>query len=411
MRKVNCREFQSLLDGYIDGELRGDVRQAVLSHARQCPACQRELEDAQALRDALSHLNDDVFVPVSTQAKWRSAIRREAARKKRTVFYRAVSAVAATFVLLAGVTTVFRANGLLDGLSVQAPSAETVHIQPSGQTDAYYNLSQAAGETTRVALLESDGLLADSESEAVQEPAQFAARAAQAGLEEQPEKVAYGALREMYAENFDDTHRAILGLAEEYNAAVVSDALETGAARRAVLAIDVPVEELDAFLTALDFVGEVTYSERHTEDLTERYYDAQGRLDALYAQKAQLDKLVSEAAQAQELEDLNAQTESVYAQIDELTGKINGYDSRVRYARVDVALNEGLPVATAMQDRDGADTQASKGFAASIQELGRFFSDMFVSLAVIAPYAAIVLAALAIVWIIIAVTAKRRRGE
>lgn len=90
-------------------------------------------------------------------------MQRGSRRRKNRVLYRAISAVAAAFVLMAGTTAVFRATGVLDFDGDVAPTSG-VHIATSAPKVEYYDAAprsyaDAADDiaTARHALLEADG--------------------------------------------------------------------------------------------------------------------------------------------------------------------------------------------------------------------------------------------------------------
>lgn len=437
---MNCKEFLQCLDAYLDGELAQPEREAFLRHAQNCSACADALAHAEAVHAALSHLNDDLCVPLPAQAAWRAAVKREAKRRKGRVLTRALSAFAAAFVVLAGTTAVFRATGVLDFDVDNAPAA-SVHIEPSAPRAEYYDEITAAVDEiqpatangavdpaqARHALVEADGAVADggagaqtaapeSEDSAAGVNALIAGDESSAETTQESEEaagkerlLARSATREMRTENFDATHTSIQNLVEEYGGNVVNDAVSgQNGARSAVMAVDVPADELDAFLEALDFVAEVTYRSVSSEDISANYYDAQGRLETLRLEKDRLNQLIAEASDAAALAELDAQLDEVYAQIDTLEGKLRGFDNQLAHARVDIALTEGAHLeATAITgDGDGA---AQQGLTRSLEAIGAFFSDMGVSLAVIAPYAGIAVLLIALVWVGVFLYNRRRR--
>ena len=173
-----------------------------------------------------------------------------------------------------------------------------------------------------------------------------------------------------------------------------------------------PTAELDAFLQALDFVSEVTYRSVNSEDISTNYYDAQGRLETLRLEKDRLNELIATAADSEELQALDAQLQEVYAQIDTLESKLRNFDSQLEYARVDIVLHEGAQLkATAITGGTTTGGSASQGLRRSLESLGAFFHDMGVSLAVIAPYAGIAVAAVlvvALIWAGISFINRRR---
>ena len=62
---MNCKDFLERLDAYLDAEMSQPERQAFLSHAQNCSSCREELRRAEAIRDALAHMNDGLSVPLA----------------------------------------------------------------------------------------------------------------------------------------------------------------------------------------------------------------------------------------------------------------------------------------------------------------------------------------------------------
>ena len=430
---MNCKEFLEHLDAWIDGEVTPAQRQAFLSHAQGCSACRKELRDAEAIRDALSQMNEGLSVPLAAQAAWRNAVKRESHRRRGRVFYRALSAAAAAFVLLAGTTAIFRSTGVLD-LDAPQRAASGVHIATSAPKAEFYDAAPEAYSVAedptvaRYAQLEADGEMIAGDAEdtgASADPGIAPASMPILSAEEQAtvaESAASerlfvrSAVRELHSDTFDATYQSIGDLVEEYNGHVVTDTL-TGqeGARDATIAADVPTAELDAFLQALDFVAEVTYSSVNSEDISDNYYDAQGRLETLRLERDRLNELISTASDSAELQALDSQLKDVYAQIDTLESKLRNFDSQLEYARVDIVLREGAPLAaTAITGGTNTGSAASQGLNRSMEAIGSFFHDMGVSLAVIAPYAGIAVAValvVGLIWLGISRLNRRRRHD
>lgn len=101
---MNCEEFRTMLDAYIDGELSGAEIAALRGHAKDCEACREELEAADMLRETMEHMDDDIVVPLEAQVAWRSAVRAEARKKNMRKWTRMAYAAAAALVLVFGVS-------------------------------------------------------------------------------------------------------------------------------------------------------------------------------------------------------------------------------------------------------------------------------------------------------------------
>lgn len=105
---MTCSEFDRLLDLYLDGELDEAQRSAAEAHAAQCSECADKLKAAVALQGILSHMDDDVSVPLQAQATWRKAVREEAKRRKMKRIYTFAGAVAAVCVLTFGAVSMMQ---------------------------------------------------------------------------------------------------------------------------------------------------------------------------------------------------------------------------------------------------------------------------------------------------------------
>lgn len=127
---MTCSEFDHLLDRYIDGELNEAQREEVRGHAAQCGECSEKLKAAEELRDILSHMDDDISVPLPAQAAWRKAVREEAKRKKMKSLYAAVGAIAAVCVLTLGISTMMQEKPV-EIASVQRVETDGVTEQTS----------------------------------------------------------------------------------------------------------------------------------------------------------------------------------------------------------------------------------------------------------------------------------------
>lgn len=127
---MTCSEFDHLLDRYIDGELNEAQREEVRVHAAQCGECSEKLKAAEELRDILSHMDDDISVPLPAQAAWRKAVREEAKRRKMKSLYAAVGAIAAVCVLTLGISTMMQEKPV-EIASVQRVETDGVTEQTS----------------------------------------------------------------------------------------------------------------------------------------------------------------------------------------------------------------------------------------------------------------------------------------
>ena len=126
-----------LLDDALDDKARADLE----AHAGVCPECAAKLRAAEQLKAILNDALPEADVPLAAQAKWRAAVRAEAAevqKRRKRGLTRTIGSVAAAAVVLVGVGIAI--NGGLTGLNpagrestpdaTSVPKAETVQTEP-----------------------------------------------------------------------------------------------------------------------------------------------------------------------------------------------------------------------------------------------------------------------------------------
>ena len=104
--------------------------------------------------------------------------------------------------------------------------------------------------------------------------------------------------------------------------------------------IRVPANQFQNFLNQAGEVAHLTWCNTNQENITEVYYDTQGRLES---QKIKLERLQELLRKAENMEDIitieSAISETEW-QIENLSGTMRHYDALVDYATVHVDLNE-----------------------------------------------------------------------
>lgn len=168
---MNCSEFEKCLDLFIDGDLDEAQRLEFEAHAVACGECQERLKTAEQLREILSHMDDEISVPLPAQAAWRSAVRAEARRGRMRKIYRACGAIAAVCVLTLGVSAMLTNQSALrsntakvetDGVSEHAALQDEIAIRSvNAQTSDTYVEHRIAVEDLEHARAYLDDVVAE----------------------------------------------------------------------------------------------------------------------------------------------------------------------------------------------------------------------------------------------------------
>ena len=227
---MKCDEFTSALDAYIDGELSADDARAMCEHAKGCAACGDELKRAEFLRDALRNIDADVFVPLEAQAAWRSAVKRERARKKKNTWLRSLTAAAAAAVVLVGSVTLIgnRQNDLntdsgMDGVMLESAA----------------NPADDAQSQETALMIASDGESADI-------------------AENTQDETDYACWKKIHVADLDAACDALEQIASEYDGSVTR---EDGIDRQVTYRVELPGEYLNDFAAAVGGIGDIRDSE------------------------------------------------------------------------------------------------------------------------------------------------------
>ena len=266
---MKCDEFTSALDAYIDGELSPDDARAMCEHAKGCAACGDELKRAEFLRDALRNIDADTFVPLEAQAAWRSAVKRERARKRKNTWIRSLTAVAAAAVVLVGSITLIgnQKNDLnTDGVMLESEAAP-IAVKESADTDLGTENVMMESAPAPVAAEDSvetttSLFKADSAEKAA---AHMIASDGESAIltESAPNETDYACWKKIRVENLDSACNALEQLASEYEGSVTR---ENGVDQEITYRVELPGAYLDDFAAAVGGIGDVRDSETREGD-------------------------------------------------------------------------------------------------------------------------------------------------
>ena len=155
-------------------------------------------------------------------------------------------------------------------------------------------------------------------------------------------KIIYTAYLDMQTTEFDEAVSQIEKLAESLDAYFENQDISTGYTgyRNAYFTVRVPVDNLDAFLNQVGDICTVQSISKNAQDITENYYDTQSRLDTAKTKLARLQELLAEAENMEDIITIESAISDTEWTIDDLSGTIRYYDSRVSYSTVTINLNE-----------------------------------------------------------------------
>lgn len=422
---MRCEEFESRLNDYLDGALPEDERAQMLHHAQSCAPCGQLLHQMTDILGALHDMDRDTQMPLACQAAWRKAVRAECKAKRRTPALRAVTSVAAALVLLISGTFYSRLNTAspmeTPTLNPVSSAVDPVPMSYTANNGGYRSDLSGGVQQARSQRIVSDGPVDDNTAtvspeaspEATTDRLQNTAAPEDTVQSNRP-MLAYSAQLSVVSEDFEADVLNLSDLVQEFEGydELSSQSGEEGA-RRLNMVIRVPAGRLDEFVEAVSNLGTVTLKERRAEDLSSSYYDTESRIESLEAQLSRLNELM-QTAQLSDITTLSEQTAQVQEELDTLNGQRAGYDNSLSYARVTVDLSEGDSTPASSGDQpsssgSGLTDRMSAAFTESVNGMGGFLEEMCVNLACWAPYIALLIPPVLLIWCIAALIRRKRK--
>lgn len=229
------------------------------------------------------------------------------------------------------------------------------------------------------------------------------------------EKIIYSADATVETTEFDKTIAALEQLIEKLGGWTESgsvsgtgyDALSRGkqASRNANYTIRVPNEKFEELMGELSSLGNVPYSHIYTENVTAEYYDTKARLTTYEAQEKRLLELLDQAETVSDVIEIENELTEVRYRIESLQTSLRGWDRRVNWSTLYLAVNE-VREYTPQEQRSYAD-KLKASVKDGIEELGEFFLDFVEAL----PILILLLVALIIVILIIKKAVRSGNGK
>ncbi len=116
--------------------------------------------------------------------------------------------------------------------------------------------------------------------------------------------------------------------------------------RRARLVLRIPAENLDAFLSEMGELINVTSESSSVSNVTTEYYDTKARLEVLEAEKVAYEEMLKLATTVDEVLKIKDRLYDVISEIEAKKTTLQVLDSKVSYSTVSVSLTEVREIST-----------------------------------------------------------------
>lgn len=183
------------------------------------------------------------------------------------------------------------------------------------------------------------------------------------------------------------------------------------AGRTATLSLRIPAEKADVFFSDVKTLGTLTSEYAYTEDVTEKYFDRETRLEVLNTQLDRLRGILVETDNLADVIALETEIARVMLEIESLTGELRRYDALISYATVKLTVYENSPKQGPVAE-ETLGSRIADTFSASLYGIGTFFTNALVFLVGALPVLALLaLIAVPLIFIIRAVRRNRARRK
>jgi hypothetical protein len=162
----------------------------------------------------------------------------------------------------------------------------------------------------------------------------------------------------------------------EYSSTYGGSVYDKQASRNASYTLRIPTQHFEAFLSATGDIGSITNLSRHTNDVTDSYFDTASRLKAAQIRRDRLLQLLENAQGMSDIIELeNALSNTIY-ELENYQGTLNRLDNQVDYSVISVYVSEVVeltevitPPKTLGERISAAFSAAGKGFISGLESL------------------------------------------
>jgi len=233
-----------------------------------------------------------------------------------------------------------------------------------------------------------------------------------APLAESDRKIVYTGSMDLQTKEFDDALAAITDLIREAGGYVSSQEI-TGRSltyrgnyyeRRASLTVRVPAAKFEGLMAGVAGVCNVTDRSVWTDDISERYYDAEVHLSTLRLQEERLLDILSKAEKLEDVITLEQALSEVRYEIESLTAQLRRMDDRVDYSTLTLSLQEVVEYSEIETPPATFGEKVAEAAKRSVRSIRDFFEDLILWIIEDLPVALLWLVLIAaVLWVIVRV--------
>ncbi len=158
-----------------------------------------------------------------------------------------------------------------------------------------------------------------------------------------PRKIIYTATVDLLADNYAAAERGLLGLIKKHGGYIAETNIggTPGTPRQGTWKIRVPESQFQAFMTAVETLGELQTSATNSQDVTAEFYDLQARIsNKQVEEKRLLDHLQRSTAKLGDILQVEREISRVRGEIEQMQGRLRLLANMTSLTTITVTLHE-----------------------------------------------------------------------
>ena len=188
---------------------------------------------------------------------------------------------------------------------------------------------------------------------------------------------------ELETTSFDEAVQGLTELTEEFGGyfETSSVANRKSGSRWANYTARIPADQYEAYMNQAGTLCHETWREANAEDISEAYYDTQGRLKTQQIKLERLQELLAKAELMEDIITIESAISETEWQIENLSGTLRHYDSKVDYATVNISLSEVYKLSNVETVPESFGQRLGAAFTDGLSDFGDTLEDLAVSFA------------------------------
>lgn len=167
--------------------------------------------------------------------------------------------------------------------------------------------------------------------------------------------------------------------------------------RYASITARIPADKLDSFITVVEGSSNVTNKSESTQDVTLQYSDLESKKKTLSMEQERIWALLEKADTLEAVIALEERLSEIRYELESMESTLKLFDNQVEYSTIELSIHEVLPVDFTPVAPETVSQRIQKGFSKNVENVGRFFTDLFIGVVTGIPVWLPLLAVLALI--------------